>query len=122
MHPAAIEAKVERGDPITSAEAAALWEHASDDTLSQLATRARDRLHPPGVATWLVMAIVNYTNICVARCDYCAFYRLPKDPEGYLLDVDQLTERIEALRALGGTLVAFNGGFHPKLKLLDYAV
>jgi cyclic dehypoxanthinyl futalosine synthase len=122
MHAWAIEAKVERGDLLTVAEAAALWQLASDDTLSQLATRVRDRLHPPGVATWLVMAIVNYTNICVARCDYCAFYRLPRDPEGYLLDVDQVTARIEALRSLGGTLVAFNGGFHPKLKLLDYAV
>jgi cyclic dehypoxanthinyl futalosine synthase len=122
MRAAGIEAKVERREALSAAEAALLWEAASDDTLSRLATTARDQLHPPGIATWLVMAIVNYTNVCVARCDYCAFYRLPKDPEGYLLDVDQLTERIEALRTLGGTLVAFNGGFHPKLKLLDYAL
>jgi cyclic dehypoxanthinyl futalosine synthase len=67
------------------------------------------------------MAIVNTTNICVARCDYCAFYRLPRHPEGYLLTVDQISARIDALRSLGGTMVGFNGGFHPKLRISDYA-
>jgi cyclic dehypoxanthinyl futalosine synthase len=67
------------------------------------------------------MAIVNTTNVCVARCDYCAFYRLPKHPESYLLTVEQISERILALEALGGTMVGFNGGFHPKLKIADYA-
>ena len=122
MHPlAAIERRVADGEPIARAEAEWLWEHASDEALSELATVARDRWHPKGRATWLVMAIVNYTNVCVARCDYCAFYRLPKDPEGYLLDFDQVCARIDALRALGGAMVGFNGGFHPKLKLDDYA-
>ncbi len=122
MLPAGIEAKVERGRGLSVGEAAALWDSANDEELARLATISRDLRFPPGVATYLVMAIVNYTNVCVARCDYCAFYRLPRHPEAYLLDLDQLSERIEALRSLGGTLVAFNGGFHPKLKLLDYAV
>ncbi len=113
--------RIAAGERITRAEAVELWETADDATLSQLATLARDRRHPPGVATWLMMAIVNYTNICVARCDYCAFYRLPKQEGGYLLTRDQVCERIDALVAYGGDLISFNGGFHPKLKITDYA-
>jgi cyclic dehypoxanthinyl futalosine synthase len=63
------------------------------------------------------MAIVNTTNVCVAKCDYCAFYRLPKDPEGYVLSFEQLCARIDAVVKLGGTLVGFNGGFHPELRI-----
>jgi cyclic dehypoxanthinyl futalosine synthase len=107
---------------LDAADARWLFEHAPDEALSELATVARDRRHPPGRATYLKMAIVNTTNVCVARCDYCAFYRLPKDPEGYLLTFDQICARIDALEALGGTMVGFNGGFHPKLRIADYAV
>jgi cyclic dehypoxanthinyl futalosine synthase len=116
-----IAAKVEAAVPLSKAEARWLFEHGSDEQLSTLATRARDRLHPPGRATYLVMAIVNTTNVCVARCDYCAFYRLPKHPEGYLLSFEQICDRIDTLRGFGGTMVGFNGGFHPKLKIADYA-
>jgi cyclic dehypoxanthinyl futalosine synthase len=117
----AIEQRVEQAKPLTLSDVRWLWEQGSDELLSALATRARDRLHPAGQATYLVMAIVNTTNVCVARCDYCAFYRLPKHPESYLLTVDQICARIDALEALGGTMVGFNGGFHPKLKIHDYA-
>jgi cyclic dehypoxanthinyl futalosine synthase len=109
------------GAPLDDAGARILWEHADDDTLSRLATAARDRRHPKGRATYLLMAIVNYTNVCVARCDYCAFYRLPNSPEGYLLSFEQVCRRIDALRSFGGQMIGFNGGFHPKLRLADYA-
>ncbi|MEQ1501109.1 MAG: radical SAM protein [Myxococcota bacterium] len=117
----AIERRVGSSEPLSTADARWLWDHADDATLARLATRVRDRFHPPGRATYLVMAIVNTTNVCVARCDYCAFYRLPKHPEGYLLTLDQICARIDALRAFGGTMVGFNGGFHPKLRITDYA-
>jgi len=67
------------------------------------------------------MGIINYTNVCVARCDYCSFYRLPGHAEGYLLSPEQVFRRIDQVVALGGTLVGFNGGFHPKLRITDYA-
>jgi cyclic dehypoxanthinyl futalosine synthase len=54
-------------------------------------------------------------------CDYCSFYRLPHDKEGYLLSTDQVCEKINALVKHGGSLVGFNGGFHPKLRIDDYA-
>ncbi len=103
------------GGRIDTREAAWLFEEASQENLSELAGIVRNRFHPPDRCTYLVMAIVNTTNVCVARCDYCAFYRLPGDAEGYSLDFEQIKQRIDALRALGGTLVGFNGGFHPDL-------
>ncbi|MBA2322099.1 MAG: radical SAM protein [Deltaproteobacteria bacterium] len=118
-HP--LTTRIASGAPITVEEAADLWNHADDETLARLATLARARFHPPDRATWLMMAIVNYTNICVARCDYCAFYRLPKQEGTYLLTFDEVCARIDALIAHGGQLVSFNGGFHPKLRIADYA-
>ena len=102
-------------------EAAELWHNADDAELQRLAAEARARFHRPDKATWLTMAIVNTTNVCVARCDYCAFYVLPNKPGAYALDADAISARLDALVALGGTLVGFNGGFHPKMRLIDYA-
>jgi cyclic dehypoxanthinyl futalosine synthase len=112
---------INAGEPISLDTAAELFQSADDHTLSELATLARDRLHPAHEATYVVMAIVNYTNVCVAKCDYCAFYRLPHQEGGYLLNYDQVCAKIDELVSHGGTLVGFNGGFHPKLKLQDYA-
>lgn len=116
-----IEATLTDGGSVDREQAAWLWTHASDDELKRLAGLVRARWHAPDEATWLVMAIVNYTNVCVAKCDYCAFYRLPKDPEGYLLSWEQVAERLDRLLVHGGRLVGFNGGFHPGLRLSDYA-
>ncbi len=109
------------GDRVSIDDAAWLFEHAADDDLQALAQSVRARFHAPDRATWLIMAIVNYTNVCVAKCDYCAFYRLPKDPDTYLLTPEQLYAKIDACLALGGSMVGFNGGFHPGLRLEDYA-
>ena len=67
----------------------------------------------------MVMRIVNYTNVCVAQCDYCAFYVLPNQDGGYVLSREDVFAKIDELVELGGDLVAFNGGFNPKLPL-DY--
>ena len=100
-------------------EAARLWNEASDDELRELAGAARARWHEPGRATYMVMRIINYTNVCVAQCDYCAFYVLPGQDGGYVLDRDEVFAKIDELLEVGGDLVAFNGGFNPKLPL-DY--
>jgi cyclic dehypoxanthinyl futalosine synthase len=118
---AEIRERLDAHQPIDRTHAAWLYENADDATLRELATAMRDRFHPPGRATWLIMAIVNYTNVCVAKCDYCAFYKLPGRPGGYLLSEEQVFEKIDALVQHGGTMVGFNGGFHPKLRIDDYA-
>ncbi len=92
-----------------------LFEQATDAQLQELAGIVRARFHPEGEATWLKMAIINTTNVCVARCDYCSFYRWPGSEGTYTLSIEQICGRIEPLKALGGTLVGFNGGFHPDL-------
>jgi cyclic dehypoxanthinyl futalosine synthase len=67
----------------------------------------------------MVMRIVNYTNVCVAQCDYCAFYKLPGQDGGYVLSQDEVFAKLDELLVLGGDLAAFNGGFNPHLPL-DY--
>ncbi|MBW3630908.1 MAG: radical SAM protein, partial [Gemmatimonadetes bacterium] len=112
--------KVGRGGRITTDEARVLWTSASDEQLRRIAGLVRARYHAPDRATYLVMRIINYTNICVAQCDYCAFYVLPNQPGGYVLTRDDVFAKIDALLEVGGDLVAFNGGFNPKLPLHYY--
>ncbi|MGE5689306.1 MAG: radical SAM protein [Pseudomonadota bacterium] len=100
-------------------EARALWHRASDEELKALAQAARARYHDPGRATYMVMRIVNYTNVCVAQCDYCAFYVLPNQAGGYVLSREDVFAKIDELLEVGGDLVGFNGGFNPRLPL-DY--
>src|SRR5881396_1926826 len=100
-------------------EARTLWEEASDDELQRLAQDVRACYHEPKHATYMVMRIINYTNVCVAQCDYCAFYVLPNQNGGYILSPDAVFEKIDELVEFDGDLVAFNGGFNPRLPL-DY--
>lgn len=104
---------------LSTDDALRLWRDASDAELQELASAARARFHPPDECTYLIMRIVNYTNVCVAQCDYCAFYRLPGQPGGYVLSRDQVFAKLDELLALGGDLAGFNGGFNPHLPL-DY--
>jgi cyclic dehypoxanthinyl futalosine synthase len=101
-------------------EARTLWNEASDDELKRLAGEVRARYHDPNRATYMVMRIVNYTNVCVAQCDYCAFYVLPNQTGGYVLSRDEVFAKIDELLEVGGDLAAFNGGFNPKLPLDFY--
>ena len=101
-------------------EARELWLEASDDELIERAQAARARWHTSGHATYMVMRIINYTNVCVAQCDYCAFYVLPNENGGYVLSREDVFAKIDELERLGGDLVGFNGGFNPKLPLAYY--
>jgi cyclic dehypoxanthinyl futalosine synthase len=99
-------------------EARELWQ-APDEELIRRANEVRDRFHDPKHATYMVMRIINYTNVCVAQCDYCAFYVLPNQQGGYVLSRNEVFAKIDELVEFGGDLVAFNGGFNPRLPL-DY--
>jgi cyclic dehypoxanthinyl futalosine synthase len=115
-----IATRIEEGGRITTAEAATLWRHAPDEELQRLAGLVRSRYHDADRATYMVMRIINYTNVCVAQCDYCAFYVLPNQSGGYVLSRDDVFAKIDELVEVGGDLVAFNGGFNPKLPLEYY--
>jgi cyclic dehypoxanthinyl futalosine synthase len=115
-----IRSKIQNRERISSEEARWLWENASDGELRELASAVRGRFHAPSACSYMLMRIVNYTNVCVAQCDYCAFYRLPGNPEGYVLSHEQVFAKLDELLALGGDLAAFNGGFNPHLPLGYY--
>jgi hypothetical protein len=70
----------------------------------------REALHPHGVVTYIVDRNINYTNVCVADCGFCAFYRRPKDGEGYTLSFEQIGEKIEETKALGGSRSSSRAG------------
>jgi cyclic dehypoxanthinyl futalosine synthase len=116
-----IASRVEAGERIDTVEAAMLWNDAPDEELQRLAQIARGRWHQPDRATYMVMRIINYTNVCVAQCDYCAFYVLPNQDGGYVLSRDDVFAKIDELLVAGGDLVGFNGGFNPRLPLDYYA-
>ena len=107
-------------DRISTDEARSLWLQASDAEMRARATAVRSRFHAPDAATYMLMRIINYTNVCVAQCDYCAFYKLPSEDGGYVLSQEQVFAKLDELLLLGGDLAAFNGGFNPHLPLSYY--
>ncbi len=84
-----------------------------------MALAKKRELHPKKITTFIVDRNINYTNICWVDCDFCAFYRKPKDEDAYLLSYDEIDQKIEELLEIGGTQILFQGGVHPKLGI-DY--
>jgi cyclic dehypoxanthinyl futalosine synthase len=114
-----IRARIAARERISTDDALTLWREGSDAELRQMATQVRARFHASATCTYMVMRIINYTNVCVAQCDYCAFYKLPGEAGGYVLTQDEVFAKLDELLVLGGDLAAFNGGFNPHLPL-DY--
>ena len=108
------------GRRLTGAEAIALLESRELAAIGRAADAVTRRLHPESYRTYNIDRNINYTNICSAVCDFCAFYRGPKDPEGYVLDRDVLLRKIEETVALGGDQILLQGGMHPTLPLEWY--
>ncbi len=77
------------------------------------ADRVREALHPTNVVTYIVDRNINYTNVCVADCGFCAFYRRPKHSEGYTLSFEQIGAKIEEAKQLGGVQILIQGGHNP---------
>lgn len=105
---------------LSDEQALELFAHAPLPTLCAQAHEARCRYYPGHQASYIIMRIVSYTNVCVADCAYCAFYRRPKHPEGYVLSHEQIMAKIDALVSRGGALVAMEGGFNPYLRIDHY--
>lgn len=108
------------GSRLSDAEALALL--GSNDLLS-VGARAdwvRRRLHPRPEATFVIDRNINYTNVCVSACRFCAFYASPGSGAGYVLSEEAIHRKIEETLALGGTAVMLQGGLHPDLDLRWY--
>ena len=94
-------------------ETLALYGNASLLELGELADAVRWRHHPDPVVTYIIDRNINYTNVCVADCGFCAFYRRPKHAEGYVLSFEQIGKKIDECKAVGGVQILFQGGHNP---------
>jgi len=108
------------GGRLTPAEGLALLESRDLASLGRAADAVTRRLHPESYRTYNIDRNINYTNVCSAVCDFCAFYRPPKDAEGYVLERDVLLEKIQQTVDLGGDQILMQGGMHPTLGLEWY--
>jgi cyclic dehypoxanthinyl futalosine synthase len=101
---------------------AALWllEHADTEAIREAADVIRLRRYPDGRATFIIDRNINYTNACVIKCTFCAFYRLPGSPEAYLRSMENIIERVEEAIAQGATQIMFQGGHDPDLRIEYY--
>jgi len=108
------------GHRLAFADAVRLLESRDLAALGRAADAVTRRLHPEPYRTYNIDRNINYTNICTAVCDFCAFYRAPKHAEGYVLDRDVLLEKIAETVALGGDQILMQGGLHPTLPLEWY--
>ena len=112
--------KVRGGGRLDWAEALELYVGAPTALLGRLADEARVRKHPDGIVTYIIDRNVNYTNVCVARCNFCAFYRPVGSPEGYVLGFEEIFRKIDETIALGGGQLLLQGGHNPDLPLEWY--
>ncbi len=94
-------------------EALELYERASLLELGEMADRVRWQLHPDPVVTYIIDRNINYTNVCVADCGFCAFARRPKHGEGYVLSFEQIGKKIDECKDLGGVQILIQGGHNP---------
>jgi cyclic dehypoxanthinyl futalosine synthase len=112
--------KVDAGERINAAEALALYVHAPTYALGRLADDIRARKHPNRTVTYIIDRNVNYTNVCVAKCNFCAFYRDVGSSQGYVLGFDEIFRKIDETIEVGGVQLLLQGGHNPDLPLTWY--
>ena len=112
-----LAAKVVAGERLTADEALELYATAPTALLGRLADSVRRRKHPDGVVTYIIDRNVNYTNVCVARCKFCAFYRPVGSAEGYTLGFDEIFRKIDETIAVGGGQLLLQGGHNPDIPI-----
>ena len=120
MSVASIAETVVAGGRLSGDEALELYVDAATGLLGRLADGVRARKHPSGLVTYIIDRNVNYTNVCVARCSFCAFYRPVGADGGYVLGRDELFEKIDETLAVGGGQLLLQGGHNPDLPLEWY--
>jgi cyclic dehypoxanthinyl futalosine synthase len=112
--------RVRAGARLSFDDARLLYAEAPTPLLGRLADEVRRRKHPEGVVTYIIDRNVNYTNTCVAKCKFCAFYRNVGSPEGYTLGFDEIYRKIEETIAVGGGQLLLQGGHNPDIPIEWY--
>ncbi len=92
----------------------------TETSFLELASRAnalRLEKHPDNIVSYIVDRNINYTNLCITDCKFCAFYRRPKDDEAYTLSYEEIGHKIDQAKAVGGVQILMQGGHNPYLPL-----
>lgn len=111
--------EVQKGKRLSEEEAVFLMLEADLLALGAAAQTVAGARHPEGIATFLIDRNINYTNICVSRCRFCAFYRDKGNKDAYLLSKEEILVRVQEAVSSGATQVMLQGGLHPDLSI-DY--
>ncbi|WP_425146330.1 cyclic dehypoxanthinyl futalosine synthase [Deinococcus sp.] len=111
--------KAERSERLNHAEITALYRLPLPD-VAAVAHELRLRRSAPDTATFLIDRNINYTNVCNVGCNFCAFYRTPRQKDSYTLDYQQISQKITELEAVNGTRILMQGGVNPALGLEYY--
>jgi cyclic dehypoxanthinyl futalosine synthase len=115
-----IAGRIAAGERLSADEALTLYHDAPTGLLGRLADDVRRRKHPDGVVSYIIDRNVNYTNVCVARCRFCAFYRPVGSSDGYTLGFDEICRKIDETIALGGGQLLLQGGHNPDIPIEWY--
>lgn len=105
---------------LTAEEGLHLFNHAPLTELMHIADELRKKQVPHGKVTWQIDRNVNTTNVCIANCKFCNFYRIPGHAEAYITDMDTYREKIKETLKWGGDQLLLQGGHHPELGLKYY--
>lgn len=105
---------------ISDSEAADLLSNADLFDLAELANNIRKELHPEKIVSFVIDRNINYTNVCICKCSFCAFYKSPGEEGSYVIDKDTIAGKIEETKSLGGTQILLQGGLHPDLPIEFY--
>ena len=112
--------KAVSGQRLTFDEGLQLMECNDLAALGRAADAVTRRLHPEPYRTYNIDRNINYTNICTAVCDFCAFYRSPKSGEGYVLSIEEILDKVQETVEIGGDQILLQGGLHHEFKLEWY--
>lgn len=105
---------------MTKKTALKLFKNSALLDLGEMADTVRHNLHPDGFTTFIVDRNINYTNVCLNKCAFCAFYRDPDSEDSYILTKEELFNKIDETLALSGTQILIQGGLNPRLDLAYY--
>ena len=120
MDPGFLQAVVDGETRLTPAQAHEIYEHMSIQELGQWADARCRSIHGEKIRSYVIDRNINYTNICTAKCTFCAFRRDGHEDDAYTLERDELMEKIRELHQIGGTQVLMQGGMNPELPLSWY--
>jgi cyclic dehypoxanthinyl futalosine synthase len=121
MNTADLLQRASRFDFLSIEEGVYLYEHAPTADLMYVANELRKKQVPHGKVTWQIDRNVNTTNVCIANCKFCNFFRRPGHEDSYITDIETYKQKIEETFRFGGDQLLLQGGHHPDLGLKFYA-